>query len=88
MTNPAYTSNRKRQRDLFLVNSLFGQPQGNPNNIGMALIGLGGNNQNALLNQNNNIYQNPNPNGNPNMNQNNPNMINPLTSLLTPPPPS
>lgn len=58
MTNPAYNSNRKRQRDLFLVNSLFGQGQGGQGNAnpGMALLGLGTMNQNGLLNQNNNIY--------------------------------
>lgn len=98
MTNPGYQSNRKRHRDAFLLNSLFGGGQNNQLNTGLNLLGLGGMNPNGLLNQNNNIYQNPNQQQNPNMitNQNvpqnpisNPNLnpnqnqnLNPLASLL------
>lgn len=91
MTNPGYHSNRKRHRDAYLLNSLFGGGQNNQLNTGLNLLGLGGMNQNGLLNQNNNIYQNPNQNSNLIPNQNvsqnpnpNQNMMNPLASLLPP----
>lgn len=88
MTNPGYHSNRKRHRDAYLLNSLFGGGQNDQLNTGLNLLGLGGMNQNGLLNQNNNIYQNQNPNLLPNQNPMNPNlnqnMMNPLASLLPP----
>lgn len=94
MTNPGYHSNRKRHRDAFLLNSLFGGGQNNQLNTDLNLLGLGGMNQNGLLNQNNNIYQNPNPNSNlipnqnvsqnPNPNQNLNQNPNPNQNMMNP----
>jgi len=65
MTNPGYVCNRKRKRDAFILNKLFGQEM-----TAMGLLGKN-NNTGGLLTDQENIYANSNPNGNGNNNNNN-----------------
>lgn len=55
MTNPGYVCNRKRKRDVFIFNKLFGQQM-----TAMGLINQ--NNNTSLLAGQQNIYENQNNN--------------------------